>query len=447
MALDTPKTIMANIVTKPNGSKHINIKLPKALGGRSGSIGITKLAELYHLTLIARIDAYLEVLKHKHRKERLPDRDRLPEVISYIKDRIYEFHMESMGMSDFTVTLNNEPIHVPATILSVTPTAEAIREPESRLELQEAVINFLQFSSTKGLSVSSLKAYRICLAQLVDTLGKTTGVTTIDNTMLSTKWLTSISDKAVVTQKNRIVIVKAFFGWLMDTSDAVPATYKNPAQRLQPMVEAKAVTIGDIEDGKLNNVQAGRQPFTEEEIKAILKGDSWLLKLGLYTGARINELAQLHREDININPETGHAFIRIDTVFAGQSLKNDASRRTIPLGFPEEELKAFMAFMDSVKTPTIFGETIGFQAATQNYAGASAHAKRVLLKILPNTEKTFHCFRHTMSTRLKYLKVNETMVKEFVGHKQQDITFGLYGKAYQPEAVYDTFKASGVWDY
>ena len=71
----------------------------------------------------------------------------------------------------------------------------------------------------------------------------------------------------------------------------------------------------------------------------------WLPLLGLYTGARLNELSQLYRSDIVV--VNGIHCLHIQAVNAGQRLKNPSSERLILI---HSKLKA-LGFLDFVASP------------------------------------------------------------------------------------------------
>jgi integrase len=49
--------------------------------------------------------------------------------------------------------------------------------------------------------------------------------------------------------------------------------------------------------------------------------------------------------------------------------------------------------------------------------------------------KTFHSFRHTFADTLKQLGVQESMISELMGHANDSITTGRYGKRYQSKVL------------
>jgi integrase len=55
----------------------------------------------------------------------------------------------------------------------------------------------------------------------------------------------------------------------------------------------------------------------------------------------------------------------------------------------------------------------------------------------PPGKKTFHSFRHTFINHLKQNDVREKYIAEFVGHSNQSITMGRYGKKFDVNKLYE----------
>jgi integrase len=49
--------------------------------------------------------------------------------------------------------------------------------------------------------------------------------------------------------------------------------------------------------------------------------------------------------------------------------------------------------------------------------------------------KTFHSFRHTFADTLKQAQVDESITAALIGHGHDAITYGRYGKDYNPEPL------------
>ncbi|ELI5719059.1 site-specific integrase [Vibrio fluvialis] len=149
----------------------------------------------------------------------------------------------------------------------------------------------------------------------------------------------------------------------------------------------------------------------------------WLPLLGLYTGARLNELCQLYKEDVY--KQNGIWVIRIDDKLEGQSLKNNNSRRLVPI---HEKLLSlgFIDYINAVQHervfPTLKRERDGFGTAASKWFG------RFKTKLGFEKGHDFHSFRHTVATQFKNKDVSPTLAAEILGHSQLNITYERYGK-------------------
>ncbi|MEZ8088125.1 tyrosine-type recombinase/integrase [Vibrio sp. 1S139] len=149
----------------------------------------------------------------------------------------------------------------------------------------------------------------------------------------------------------------------------------------------------------------------------------WLPLLGLYTGARLNELCQLYREDIFKQDDTW--VIRIDDKLTGQRLKNNSSRRLIPIHDKLLQL-GFIDYISSVQHERIFPalkqERDGFATAASKWFG------RFKTALGFERGHDFHSFRHTVATQLKHAETSSVLAGELLGHSQNNITYDRYGK-------------------
>ncbi|MEZ8883308.1 site-specific integrase [Vibrio sp. 10N.222.54.F6] len=150
----------------------------------------------------------------------------------------------------------------------------------------------------------------------------------------------------------------------------------------------------------------------------------WLPLLGLFTGARLNELCQLYRQDIFKQDEIW--VIRIDDKLQGQHLKNNSSRRLIPIHSKLLDL-GFIEYINSVQHERLFPslklERDGYGTAASKWFG------RLKSKLDFGRGHDFHSFRHTVATQLKNAEVSAIVAGELLGHMQNNITYDRYGKS------------------
>ena len=175
-----------------------------------------------------------------------------------------------------------------------------------------------------------------------------------------------------------------------------------------------------------------RRAFTSEEITAIfesLQRDKelfytqgkheryWLPLLGIYTGARVNELAQLSMTDVF--EDDGIPAIAITSSGGdGKRIKSETSRRTIPL---HQDLLTlgFLVYVNNIRQqgherlfPALKLGPNGYSQyfVSKHFSGPNGW----LRTSLPNLETgmSFHCFRHAFAEKLKDAEIEERLIEE-----------------------------------
>jgi integrase len=143
----------------------------------------------------------------------------------------------------------------------------------------------------------------------------------------------------------------------------------------------------------------------------------------MYSGARLNEIAQIHLTDIR--QQEGIWCFDLNDDDVTKKLKTDASRRLVPI---HSRLIAF-GLLDHVQklraenAPKLFSE---FTYCKKNGWGRSLGRwfnDRFLVQLgLKDKGVSFHVFRHTVVTRLLQAGVDEPMVQALVGHERDSVT-------------------------
>jgi len=181
-----------------------------------------------------------------------------------------------------------------------------------------------------------------------------------------------------------------------------------------------------------------RRPWTEDELRILFSSEVftndsapkdwraggeaayWLPILGLYTGARISELTQLRSSDIKA--ESDIPYIEITNEGTNQKLKTAASNRKIPvhsllikLGFIQYVQKVQLENHDSLwpMLPVRINKAGGYFS---NWFGE--YRAKIGLIGYPD----FHCFRHTVRTKLLEADIKEQLIDMIVGHEIQGST-------------------------
>lgn len=178
-----------------------------------------------------------------------------------------------------------------------------------------------------------------------------------------------------------------------------------------------------------------RFPFTDEDLERIFSNTPslkeagardawkhWLPLLGFYTGCRIEELCQLHKEDVK--EQDGIRYFDIN-----RRVKTESSRRKVPVHYG---LSGFVAWLQAQPGGPLFpylkpDKKGNYSAAPSKWFG------RLKDKWLDQPEKkAFHSFRHTFSERLKMAGVGEKVIGALMGHTDNSMTTGRYGSGEWP---------------
>ena len=162
----------------------------------------------------------------------------------------------------------------------------------------------------------------------------------------------------------------------------------------------------------------------------------WLPLLGLYTGARIEELCQLHLNDIH--KVDGIWCFDFNDNTPDKKLKSPASKRLVPLHTRLIEL-GFLDYKKRVKGNRLFPE---LKRRRDGYSqDASKWFGRFKRKLgIQGRHKAFHSFRHTFANHLKQKRVEPHLVAALTGHADNSMVFGVYGKAYEPKVLLEVIK-------
>lgn len=189
---------------------------------------------------------------------------------------------------------------------------------------------------------------------------------------------------------------------------------------VNPLAGIRAIATPDSEDTG--------SPFTDAELKAIfdpVEFPKWASKyphrwfgpiLGLYSGARVNEIAQLRLEDIDAIDGVPGFFVR--KIGKKQSIKNKHSRRFIPLAQPVIEA-GFLTYVEEARQagverlfpdlPNSTGLGYGRQLSRQ----FSVYIKR---QGVAEKGQGFHGFRHTIASKLDEAGVSASAIGALTGH-------------------------------
>lgn len=164
----------------------------------------------------------------------------------------------------------------------------------------------------------------------------------------------------------------------------------------------------------------------------------WLPLLGLFTGARLNELCQLHSADISEFDRVPCVDISpLPGVKSVKSVKSEAGQRKVPV-HPELIRLGFLHFAKRQKES---GYTRLFPELEKGKSGyysdnASKWFRRFLRETLgtetvKDRRLVFHSFRHVMKDALREAAVDERIQDALIGHENDHVS-ATYGEGYKP---------------
>ncbi len=180
-----------------------------------------------------------------------------------------------------------------------------------------------------------------------------------------------------------------------------------------------------------------RKPFSESDLAAVLGSDSfkaqrterperyWLVLSLLSSGARREEIAQLGIGDIRQDGDI-HYF-DITNEGEGQSLKNESSKRRVPIHsmLIRLGLLEYVADIRKRKQTRLFPQ---LEKGSNGYGDAVGKYFGRLIRSLGITDPSLvlHSTRHTVVTRLHAAGVAQNLVEIIVGHASNTVHGGTY---------------------
>jgi integrase len=163
----------------------------------------------------------------------------------------------------------------------------------------------------------------------------------------------------------------------------------------------------------------------------------WIPMIAMYSGLRREEICQLRKVDV-VQVDEVWCFKIVGDSQAGLTVKTASSSRIVPvhlklieLGLlehvqlqqPKDNLWGFKRY----KNQSEYGKKFGNWFSTFNREF-----------VTQDPLKCFHSFRHTVANTLKQSGVQEGLIAELLGHKNNSITTGRYGKKYKVRVLLDS---------
>lgn len=200
------------------------------------------------------------------------------------------------------------------------------------------------------------------------------------------------------------------------------------------------------------NARDQRETFDDAEVRIILEKVHskkeknpdlfWIMYVGAYSGMRISEICQLEPRDIMQDEKSGVWYLFVNDDHELKSCKTNGSKRAVPLHSMLLD-EGILDFFASRKNKEFIFKWKYHPEQGWSYKSSKDTAYFIQTPC-SITEKSFHCFRHTVTTILMN-ELSENITKEMIagvlGHSQKGETFGRYGKGFKAEKVKPVIEA------
>ncbi len=223
------------------------------------------------------------------------------------------------------------------------------------------------------------------------------------------------------TLENWFNLLGGCFNWAID-HDLIAA---NPTTSIKPRPKKQAAKT--------------RDQFTSDDLRRIFAepvrqrpSQFWLPLIAAYSGARLNEIGQLTRRDVE-SERIPHFKITDQTDEQGviKRLKTHSSRREVPI-HPKILEAGFLDFVQAGTHRYVFDD-LPHPESEEDYEPTKAFSQwfgRYLTRAGVKTpRKSFHSFRHTFVTRALACQVPAKIVSILVGHETDPALMALMGSA------------------
>ena len=251
------------------------------------------------------------------------------------------------------------------------------------------------------------------------------------------------------------------------TEGQSPANIRTKISRLKTVInygyDNDIVVVRAADGIKLPKAKdVGRIPYDDHSLKRLFGGpvhqqgerptrgrgeaSYWLPLIGLYSGARLEEIAGLSVDDLSEldvmdGSETGKGwFIRFRPNKAeNRRLKTVASERDAPV-HPELIRLGLIRYLESIKASQ---QTQLFPLLTPHASGQRAHNWGAWFSAYRRTECSvadpridFHSFRHTFKDAARECGMPEGLQRQIMGHEGKDVADG-YGSGFSRKLALD----------
>lgn len=174
---------------------------------------------------------------------------------------------------------------------------------------------------------------------------------------------------------------------------------------------------------KTRRAEPGQKVFRDSKF--------WLPILALFTGARLEELGQLTKDDVKQDGEVW--YFDINDLSSGKSLKTESSVRKVPLH--DQVLK--LGFLDLIGTGSdaVFPDLFPSRSTGKRSDAFSKFWGRYARRIgCADKRKVFHSFRHSFKDACRRAAIADSQHDALTGHVPANVG-GTYGLGFDVQTL------------
>jgi len=370
---------------------------------------------------------------------------------------IMEFHFDTTAPTKKTVRFQTEPHDTPemvsAALAAINGTAAACtQEPKkSSILFSELIEDYKRDRLAAGkwtpkTQDENLAVYKLCLEIIgdlpIDDIGDDQALTYVE----TLKKLPPNMNKMPAYRGKTISEIVALKPAPMATRtinkslERISSLFKFATSKRKYDLRYNPFSGRSLDDSGAQQ----REPFTVDELARLFGAAEhvqrryktaysyWLPLMGLLTGARLNELCQLHLSDFEVIG--GIDCINIQDAEDGQRVKNKSARRLVPVHSKLIEV-GLIRYVDRLRGqghdrlfPTLELTEDGYGKMPSRWFGRF----KIRCGIMEKHTKVFHSFRHTFISSLLNNDVPETAIAPIVGHEGILVTSQVYWNVKDP---------------
>ena len=252
-----------------------------------------------------------------------------------------------------------------------------------------------------------------------------------DKTLAQIHALKNVEPIATQTINNHLNKATALFGWAVDQGYLEVNPFDGLRISMGVRVKDQVMPFDRDDLGKIFNAPLYRNNEYNRPHQF------WLPLIGLYSGARLEEICQLHAGDIK---EVDCVWVFDICEDEERKLKTRSSERVIPI-HPFLIEVGFLKYVDRMQKQN---RTKLFPELNRHNGKISHGASQWFGKFkrglgFPERKKVFHSFRHSVISMLRKKRVPDHEVKMLLGHTTGSITHDRYGGD-EPVALLEVVK-------